>query len=185
VSDQRQATSKFLSFVLRHEPGAIGLTLDANGWVSVDVLLQALGNHGRPLVRAELESIVATSDKQRFALSPDRSMIRANQGHSVQVDLALPPSLPPDILYHGTVERYLPSIREHGLLKGERQHVHLSATQDLAVIVAKRRGGPHVLAADARGMHAVGFVFYRSENGVWLTEHVPAEFLTLPVPDSG
>ena len=183
MSDQRQATSKFLSFVLRHEPGAIGLTLDANGWVSVDLLLQALANHGKPLVRADLESIVATSDKQRFALSPDGSMIRANQGHSVEVDLALPPALPPDVLYHGTVERFLPSIRELGLLKGERRHVHLSATRDLAVIVGKRRGQPRVLSVDARGMTASGFVFYCSENGVWLTEHVPLQFLEFPGAD--
>jgi putative RNA 2'-phosphotransferase len=177
VSDQRKSTSKFLSLVLRHQPGTIGLTLDQSGWVPVDDLLRALANHGKALARADLESIVMSSDKQRFALSPDRSMIRANQGHSVPVDLALPSALPPDILYHGTVERYFASIREHGLLKGERHHVHLSATRELAVVVARRRGVPHVLEVDARGMTAVGHVFYRSENGVWLTDHVPARFL--------
>ncbi len=182
MSDQRKS-SKFLSFVLRHEPGAIGLTLDQGGWVSVDDLLQALASHGKPLARADLESIVARSDKQRFALSPDRSMIRANQGHSVQVNLALPPALPPEILYHGTVERYVASIREHGLLKGKRHHVHLSATRELAIVVGKRRGEPYVVEVDARGMTATGLLFYRSENGVWLTEHVPARFLTMPVPD--
>ena len=110
-------------------------------------------------------------------------MIRANQGHSVQVNLALPPALPPEILYHGTVERYVASIREHGLLKGKRHHVHLSATRELAIVVGKRRGEPYVVEVDARGMTATGLLFYRSENGVWLTEHVPARFLTMPVPD--
>jgi putative RNA 2'-phosphotransferase len=183
LSDERRATSKFLSFVLRHEPEAIGITLDAQGWVDVDVLLEALAGHGKPLDRAELEAIVSSSDKQRFALSTDRSRIRANQGHSVQVDLALPPALPPDELYHGTATRFLPSIRERGLLKGERHHVHLSATRELAVVVGQRRGKPHVLVVDARGMVAAGFVFFRSDNGVWLTEHVPARFLTIPPAD--
>ena len=180
MSDRRKSTSKFLSLVLRHEPGAIGLTLDPKGWVSVDELLQALAKHGKALARAELESIVTSSDKQRFALSADRSMIRANQGHSVQVDLALPPTEPPDVLYHGTVERYLPSIRERGLLKGTRHHVHLAATRELAIIVGRRRGSPRVLEIDACGMSQSGFVFYRSENGVWLTDCVPACFLSIP-----
>jgi putative RNA 2'-phosphotransferase len=178
VSDQRKSTSKFLSLVLRHQPGTIGLSLDRNGWVSVDDLLQALASHGKPLARADLESIVTSSDKQRFALSADRSMIRANQGHSVPVDLALPCALPPEILYHGTVERYLASIREHGLLKGKRHHVHLSATRELAIVVGRRRGVPRVLEVNARGMTSAGHVFYRSENGVWLTDHVPARFLS-------
>jgi putative RNA 2'-phosphotransferase len=178
VSNQRKSTSKFLSLILRHQPGTIGLTLNESGWVSVDDLLRALASHGKPLARADLDAIVMSSDKQRFALSPDRLMIRANQGHSVPVDLALPCALPPDILYHGTVERYLASIRGHGLLKGERHHVHLSATRELAVAVGKRRGDPRVLEVDARSMAAAGIGFYRSENGVWLTDHVPARFLS-------
>lgn len=183
MSDRYKSTSKFLSLVLRHEPGTIGITLDQGGWVSVADLLQALASHGKPLARADLESIVASSDKQRFAMSPDRSMIRANQGHSVQVDLALPPAVPPEVLYHGTVERYLSSIRERGLLKGKRHHVHLSATRELALVVGKRRGKPHVVEVNARGMTTAGLVFYRSENGVWLTEHVPPRFLTIRVAD--
>ncbi len=177
MSNQHKSLSKFLSFILRHEPEAIGLALDRNGWVSVEDLLRALADHGKPLSRGDLESIVATSDKRRFALNPDRSMIRANQGHSVQVDLALPPTIPPDVLFHGTVERNVPSIRAHGLLKGQRHHVHLSATRELAVVVGKRRGEPYVLEVDARGMVTAGLGFYRAENGVWLTEHVPARFL--------
>jgi len=178
VSAQNKSISKFLSLVLRHQPEAVGLALDSCGWVSVDELLRAFAEHGKALTRADLENIVATSDKRRFALSPDGSMIRANQGHSVAVDLALPPALPPDVLFHGTVARYLPAIRVQGLLKGQRHHVHLSASRELAVIVGKRRGEPHVLEVDARGMTACGFVFYRSENDVWLTDHVPARFLS-------
>jgi len=173
--------SKFLSLVLRHEPGLIGLTLGDGGWVPVSQLLAALARSGRPVERTALEQLVAESDKQRFALSPDGSLIRANQGHSVDVDLGLSPTPPPDVLFHGTVERYLPSIRERGLLKGKRHHVHLSATRELAISVGKRRGPPQVLEVDARGMAAAGALFYRSENGVWLTEHVPARFL-VPTP---
>ncbi len=142
----------------------------------MDELLRALASHGKPLARADLVSLVTASDKRRFALSPDGSMIRANQGHSVPVDLKLPPTLPPDVLFHGTVERYLQSIRAQGLIKGNRHYVHLSATRELAVVVGKRRGEPHVIEVDARGMVAAGFVFYRSENGVWLTDHAPARF---------
>lgn len=178
MSGKHESISKFLSLVLRHRPEAVGLTLDESGWVSVDELLRALAVHGKSLTRAELEQIVATSDKRRFALSADESMIRANQGHSVQVDLALPPTLPPDVLFHGTVARYLPAIWAHGLLKGQRHHVHLSASRALALVVGKRRGEPCVLEVDARGMAASGFVFYRTENDVWLTDHVPARFLS-------
>ena len=177
MSTQPKSISKFLSLVLRHQPGAVGLTLDQHGWVPVDDLLKALGDSGKPLTRADLENIVAGSDKRRFALSPDRSMVRANQGHSVPVDLALPSALPPDVLFHGTVERYLPAIRAQGLIKGRRHHVHLSARREVAVIVGKRRGEPYVLEIDARGMVSSGLVFYRSENDVWLTDHVPARFL--------
>jgi len=181
VSAQNKSRSKFLSLVLRHEPGAVGLRLDENGWVSVDELLRALADCGKPLTRADLDDIVAGSDKRRFALSPDRSLIRANQGHSVQVDLALAPTLPPDVLFHGTVQRYVPSIRAQGLIRGQRHHVHLSASRELAVIVGKRRGEPHVFEIDARGMAESGLVFYRAENDVWLTDHVPARFLSDPV----
>ncbi len=174
---RHESISKFLSLVLRHQPGAVGLTLDESGWVSVDELLRAFATHGKPLTRADFDDIVARSDKRRFALSPDRSMVRANQGHSVQIDLALLATLPPNVLFHGTVERYLPAIRVQGLVKGQRHHVHLSASRELAIIVGKRRGEPYVLEIDARGMVASGLVFYRSENDVWLTDHVPARFL--------
>lgn len=173
VAVDRVEASKFLSYVLRHRPDSVGVTLDAEGWIEVEVLLGALSDHGRPLTRTELEEIVATSDKQRFALDGDR--IRANQGHSVQVDLALEPRTPPEVLYHGTVERFLASIRERGLLKGQRTHVHLSADRETATRVAQRRGKPVILEIECGRMRE--HVFYLSDNGVWLVEAVPPEFI--------
>src|SRR5438067_2105819 len=126
--DTKRAThiSKFLSLVLRHKPEEVGIVLDAAGWVGVEEVLAACGRHGVAITRAELDEIVAGSDKQRFAFSDDGARIRASQGHSVQVELGYEPADPPPTLYHGTVEKFLPSIRENGILKGERHHVHLS-----------------------------------------------------------
>jgi putative RNA 2'-phosphotransferase len=170
-------TSKFLSLVLRHEPERIGIVLDASGWTDVDGLLAAAAAHGVAISRADLEQIVATSDKQRFALSADGTRIRANQGHSVEVDLALAPATPPERLYHGTVARFVESIRARGLLKGERHHVHMSADIETAMRVGNRRGEAVVLVVRSGAMAAAGHVFFRSENGVWLVEHVPPAFL--------
>ena len=178
ATDARQA-SKFLSLLLRHEPERIGITLDEGGWTDVDKLLDALHAHGVELTRAELDNIVASSDKQRFAFSDDRTRIRANQGHSVQVELGLPSLQPPDVLYHGTVEAALPGIRAKGLIKGERHHVHLSADIETAKKVGGRRGKPVVLAIKAKQMAATGHTFLRSANGVWLVDHVPAEHIEL------
>jgi putative RNA 2'-phosphotransferase len=169
--------SKRLSYVLRHAPQSIGISLDREGWVSIELLLEALAANGELVRRDELEAIVQDSDKQRFALSPDGRLIRANQGHSVEVDLGYTPLTPPPQLFHGTVARYLPSIREYGLRRGTRHHVHLSATRELAEIVGRRRGKPIVLEVDAARMAQEGHEFFRSENGVWLTSHVPPEFL--------
>lgn len=174
----RTAASKFLSFVLRHDPGAAGITLDSGGWVDVDVLLDACAKHGRPLSRAELDEVVATSPKQRFALSDDSRRIRANQGHSVAVDLGYEPAEPPDVLFHGTVRRLLPSIRDKGLLRMERHHVHLSPDEATARAVGSRRGKPVILRIDARAMRAAGHVFFRAPNGVWLTDAVPSSFIS-------
>jgi putative RNA 2'-phosphotransferase len=151
--------SKFLSLVLRHDPARIGITLDEAGWTGVDALVAAAAAHGVPLTREELREIVASSDKQRFALSADGARIRANQGHSAPVDLQLPPREPPAQLYHGTVEEALPGIREHGLLPGERQHVHLSADVQTATKVGRRRGAPVILTIRAADLHATGHVF--------------------------
>jgi len=173
----RHALSKFLSFVLRHHPEAIGLELAADGSVEIDALLAALARHDKTLDRATLEELVASSDKQRFAISADGTKIRANQGHSIQVELGLTPLAPPAALFHGTVARFLSSIRANGLLKGERHHVHLSESREVAVAVGSRRGKAIVLVVDAAGMAASGFEFFRSDNGVWLTEQVPPNFI--------
>jgi putative RNA 2'-phosphotransferase len=177
MSPSRVQQSKFLSLVLRHDPGRIGLAVDHEGWAAVDDLLARAGAHGINLTRADLETIVATSDKQRFAFNADHTRIRANQGHSIAVDLALTPLPPPAVLYHGTVERFLPSIRFQGLLKGQRHHVHLSSDRAAATAVGARRGQPVVLVVDTAAMHARGIQFFQSANGVWLTDHVPPEFL--------
>jgi putative RNA 2'-phosphotransferase len=184
MSDRARATriSKLLSFGLRHDPGALGLTLDTAGWTSVDDVLAALARSGEPITRDDLAEIVRASDKQRFALSADGARIRANQGHSVAVDLGLAPREPPARLYHGTVDRFVASIRARGLLPGERTHVHLSIDERTALIVARRRAGtPVILVVRADEMHRDGHVFHVSENGVWLTKHVPAGYLDYPV----
>lgn len=169
--------SKFLSLVLRHDPARIGITLDDAGWTDVDALLAAAAAHGVPLTRDELREIVAGSNKQRFAMSPDGARIRANQGHSVEVDLQLAPCEPPALLYHGTVDAALPGIREEGLVRGARHHVHLSVDVETATRVGRRRGAPVLLTIRAADMHAAGHVFYRSENGVWLVDQVPVRFI--------
>jgi putative RNA 2'-phosphotransferase len=169
--------SKFLSLVLRHEPERVGVILDDAGWVDVNLLLSAMANHGVRLSREQLEHIVATSDKKRFAFSEDARRIRANQGHSVEVDLQYARAIPPEFLYHGTATRFLDSIRREGLLRMERHHVHLSADPDMTLQVGARRGRPVLLKIHAGAMHRAGHVFYRSANGVWLADCVPAEFI--------
>jgi putative RNA 2'-phosphotransferase len=168
--------SKFLSKYLRHRPGDIGLTLDEGGWVDVDELLEACRRAGLPVTRAELEHVVAANDKQRFTLVDNR--IRANQGHSVQVDLGLTPVQPPELLYHGTIAANLPSIRAEGLWPMNRHDVHLSSDVDTARRVGARRGKPIVLTVQAKAMHAEGYEFRISENGVWLVREVPPRFLS-------
>lgn len=175
MSDVR--SSKFLSLVLRHDPGRIGITLDSAGWTDVSALLAACAAHGHAITRDQLAHLVASSDKQRFALSPDGARIRANQGHSVTVDLGLAPQTPPAKLHHGTVAKALPGIRAEGLQKRARHHVHLSADLPTAAKVGSRRGKPVIVTVRAAEMAAAGYLFYRSENGVWLTDHVPPKFL--------
>lgn len=174
---ERSRLSKFLSLVLRHQPELIGLELDAHGWTDIDELIAKAAAQRMVYTRETIRSLVRESDKQRFALSEDGSRIRANQGHSVEVDLGYVPSEPPLTLFHGTAEKNLDSILEKGLLKGERHHVHLSAERDTAVQVGQRYGKPVVLVVESRIMHAQGIPFFQSANGVWLTEHVPARFL--------
>lgn len=180
MATDRVRTSKFLSLVLRHKPEEIGLTLDGNGWADVEDLIRLSNEHGTRLTRSLLEQIVAENDKQRFALSEDGRRIRANQGHSVQVDLALPPSQPPGLLYHGTASRFVDSIRASGLHSANRQHVHLSPDVSTATKVGQRHGRPVVLVVRAGEMFTAGHTFFLSANGVWLTERVPLEFIRFP-----
>ncbi len=166
--------SKRLSYVLRHAPGSVGLALDAAGWADVEALLAALG-----WTRAELERVVATNDKRRFALNETGTRIRASQGHSVAVDLGYDPEPPPPVLFHGTAERNLPAIEAEGLRPGRRHAVHLSPDEVTARRVGARHGRPVVLQVDAEGMTRDGAVFTRSANGVWLVDAVPPAFLTV------
>jgi len=172
--------SKLLSLVLRHQPEAIGITLDENGWVTVDELLAKLAAKGHRVDRETLEEVVTTNDKQRFSFSEDGLRIRANQGHSVSVDLELEALTPPDLLYHGTATRNLEAILDQGLQPQARQHVHLSPDEETATKVGMRHGKPVVLHVDAKAMAEAGHAFYRSANGVWLTAAVPPEFLSRP-----
>ncbi|HEV7330603.1 MAG TPA: RNA 2'-phosphotransferase [Flavisolibacter sp.] len=172
--------SKFLSLILRHRPQTIGLQLDAQGWASVDELLQKLRNSQNPLDRKTLEYIVATNNKKRFAFNEDGTKIRASQGHSLAIDLGYTPVPPPKVLYHGTAIINTEAIQREGLKKRSRQHVHLSADKETARTVGQRHGKPIVLEVDAAAMHADGYTFFLSANGVWLTDHVPPQYLHSP-----
>lgn len=171
--------SKYLSKHLRHQPESIGLKLEPGGWVDVENLLTSCANHQFSITRVELEKIVAESDKQRFSFDETKTRIRANQGHSIEVDLQLLPQIPPDVLYHGTAKQFISSILESGLQKMSRHHVHLSPDIETAKKVGSRRGSPVILRIDAIAMHVAGFIFYCSENGVWLVDSVPSEYLQL------
>ncbi|SDO09343.1 putative RNA 2'-phosphotransferase [Lentzea jiangxiensis] len=165
--------SKRMSKALRHQPERVGLTLDPAGWVPVTDLLTALG-----ISEADMLEVVARNDKNRFTIVGDR--IRANQGHSVEVDLGLPTATPPDQLFHGTVAQHLDDIMRDGLRPMSRHDVHLSPDRETARRVGARRGRPLVLTVDARAMHENGHEFRLSANGVWLTQHVPASYLATP-----
>ncbi|MET8221901.1 RNA 2'-phosphotransferase [Streptomyces sp. NPDC005301] len=181
IDDRRTVkVSKYLSKHLRHQPERIGLTLAEGGWVEIEELIAAATAHGFPFSRAELDHVIATNDKRRFAVEGTR--IRASQGHSVEVDLGLPPATPPAYLYHGTVARSLDAIRAEGLRPMNRHDVHLSADRETATRVGARRGRPVVLSVDAAAMHRDGHVFHVSENGVWLTAAVPPRYLRFPAP---
>ncbi len=171
------ALSKFLSYVLRHRPDEIGLSLDAEGWANVEELLQKSAAAGKVLTVSILEELVATSDKQRFAWNEDRTAIRANQGHSVAVQLDHPVQCPPEFLFHGTAHRFLESILTQGLHAAERHDVHLSASLDTAVVVGKRHGKPAVLKVRAKALWDTGVPFRLTPNGVWLVAQVPPEYL--------
>ncbi|HEX8258298.1 MAG TPA: RNA 2'-phosphotransferase [Allosphingosinicella sp.] len=173
--------SKFLSYVLRHSPEAAGISLDREGWAEVAQVLEAARRKGFEVDEARLGAVVANSDKKRFTLSEDGARIRAAQGHSTpQVEIAFAPMAPPALLYHGTAETNLPSILSSGLEPRKRHYVHLSPDAATAVQVGRRHGKPMVLRVDSGAMHAAGHIFYRADNGVWLTRSVPPEFISEP-----
>lgn len=172
------AASKFLSLVLRHDPGAAGLALDPAGWAEVDDVLAGAARAGIALDREALDRIVAESDKKRFSVSADGRRIRAAQGHSVPVELGLAPGVPPDRLYHGTAIDNLDAILAEGLKPMARRQVHLSRDRETALRVGGRHGKPVVLVIDAATMAAQGHLFVQAENGVWLTDHVPPSALS-------
>jgi putative RNA 2'-phosphotransferase len=178
VDAKRQVRiSKFLSLHLRHSPADLGLTLEPGGWVPVADVLAGAARKGFPITPAELAEVVRASDKQRFAFDESGTMIRANQGHSAEVDLQLEPAEPPAVLYHGTADRFLAAILRDGLRKMNRHHVHLSADTATAAKVGSRHGRLVVLEVDTAWMHAAGHAFYRSANGVWLVDAVPPGYL--------
>jgi len=171
--------SRFLSLVLRHQPETLGVALDGHGWTDVAALLEKMKSKGWTIDRDILDHVVAANSKKRFAYDETGTKIRASQGHSVDVDLAYEPSAPPELLYHGTGEKSLASILKTGLDKRSRRHVHLSSDKRTAVTVGSRHGKPVVLEVRAGEMQRKGRVFYLSANGVWLTDSVPPEFLSV------
>jgi len=174
---QQKELSKHLSYVLRHKPDAIGIELDCHGWTLIDELIE---KSSKPFTRDIINYIVENNDKKRFILSEDGQRIRANQGHSVKVDLALTPIEPPARLYHGTATRFLPAIMKAGLQKMKRHHVHLSADLETASKVGQRHGKLVILTVDTQAMYEAGHTFFRSDNGVWLTDYVPVDFTRQP-----
>lgn len=179
--DEKRKTkiSKFLSLVLRHAPEAVGLNLDENGWVKVQDLRKACAAHGKSFSVAELEEVVATNDKKRFAFDETKTKIRANQGHSLDVEIEFEEKMPPEILYHGTAEKNVGVIFADGLQKMKRHHVHLSADTETARKVGGRHGKPVIFEIDTAAMLAENHEFFVSANGVWLTDEVPPKFLKL------
>ncbi|KIC18501.1 RNA 2'-phosphotransferase [Leisingera sp. ANG-Vp] len=181
TDDSLKQTSKFLSYLLRHNPAALQLDMDASGWVAI---AQITARSKPPVTRAEIEEAVRRNNKQRFSISACGTFIRANQGHSIDVDLGLEPALPPDLLFHGTAQTSVTIILQEGLLPMQRQHVHLSSDTSTARQVGMRHGKPVILQVDAAKMQLQGHKFYMSENRVWLCKTVPPEFLELQGPET-
>lgn len=168
--------SKFISLILRHKPQAIGISLDEHGWARVDELLSGI-NRTHTINMDILEEIVLTDNKQRYSFSEDKTLIRANQGHSVNVDVGLEEKIPPEILFHGTGEKFVPSIDIQGLIPKSRLYVHLSKDAETAEKVGKRHGPPVIYRIKSAEMSNDGYKFYLSVNGVWLTKEVPLKYL--------
>lgn len=178
----KRKISKYLSFILRHHPEHIGLKLDENGWANIQELIVAAGRDKVELTTEMIRVVVESNDKQRFSFSEDGTKIRANQGHSISVDLQLPPETPPDILLHGTSTKALKQIRLKGLDKKDRNYVHLHIDPTAARDVGRRHGEPFVLQINSKQMSLDGLLFYKSKNGIWLTDHVPVEYIIFEEP---
>lgn len=180
MKQNNKEISKFLSYVLRHKPEAINLNLDTNGWASIDELLTKMSKEFIGVSIEDIKRVVESNDKQRFTFNDDHTKIRANQGHSIEVNLELNITTPPKILYHGTIADFIAAIKVEGLQKRKRQHVHLSAEIETATRVGTRRGTPIILEVNALDMHKAGFLFYLSKNDVWLTDFVPSQYIKFP-----
>lgn len=174
----KKRIGKFISLILRHEPQKIGLTLDANGWASVEELISKCARHRVYFSKKELIEIVETNDKKRYSFNEDQTQIRANQGHSIKINLGLQPVEPPEYLYHGTADRFIASIQEKGILKMNRHHVHLSKDKNTASQVGSRHGRTVVLTIHSGQMYKDGIQFYVSDNGVWLTDYVDIKYIS-------
>lgn len=175
--------SKLLSFVLRHKPEFIGVKLDTEGWADVDILIAQLNAHGTAVDRDLLDHVVETNSKKRFAFNENKKLIRASQGHSIPIELGYVAQTPPDVLFHGTAEKFVASILNTGLEKRSRQHVHLSLDLQTATQVGSRHGKPVIFTIQAGEMQAAGYSFYLSDNNVWLTDRVPVEFIRIYKPE--
>lgn len=173
----KTSLSKFIALVLRHKPETIGITLDEHGWADVSQLIVGINKSGKQIDMPILEDIVAADEKQRYSFNSDKTKIRANQGHSVNVDVELKKAAPPEILYHGTGEKFVQYIRDEGLKPKSRLYVHLSKDKETAEKVGARHGKPHIFFVHSGKMFRAGYKFFLSENGVWLTKSVPPEFL--------
>ena len=175
---QNNKTSKFISLILRHKPETIGISLDEHGWANVEELIDGINATGKHHLNMDLlEEIVRMDEKQRYSFNEDHTLIRANQGHSIPVDVELREITPPEVLYHGTGEKYVSSIDAQGLIPKSRLYVHMSADKETAKAVGSRHGKPVVYMIDCRSMSNDGYKFYLSENHVWLTKAVPAKYL--------
>ena len=170
--------SKFLALVLRHKPEVIGLTIDRHGWCNVHDLVDAFNKKYNGFTFNDLKEIVATDNKQRYSFNDDMTLIRANQGHSIKVDVELEEKIPPSVLYHGTATKYVSMIEESGLLPKSRIHVHLSSDLETAILVGSRHGEPVIYSVDTERMVKDGYKFFHSKNGIWLTDKVPPQYLT-------
>lgn len=175
--------SRFISLILRHRPETIGITLDNEGWADTQKLLAGINASGRRIDMETLERIVRENNKQRYSFNSDKTKIRANQGHSIPVEVGMREAVPPDKLYHGTASRFLDSIKRDGIKKMSRLYVHLSRDAETAVTVGSRHGKPIVLVIDAKAMHADGYIFRLSDNGVWQSADIPWKYVTEIITD--